>query len=122
MAAVVDPIALPTKCDTIVIELHQAASPYGLVATRTGLINTNGTITVSFPAAQVGNSYYLVLKGRNIIETWSKSPVLFISGNMTFDFTPGTGTLLRMMGSGVYSPHNQGVEGLPMLEKPEHPE
>lgn len=122
MTAVVDPILLPNKCDTVILELHQAVSPYGLVATRTGLMGTNGTLTVAFPAAQVGNSYYIVLKGRNFIETWSKTPVLFISGNMTFDFTPASGAVLRMAAPDQISVDNQGVGSPQQQEKPEHPE
>jgi hypothetical protein len=74
MNAVVEPALLPTKSDTFRLELRNPISPYGLVATRTELANTNGTFSVSFTGSFVGNSYYLVLKGRNIIETWSKNP------------------------------------------------
>lgn len=123
MAAVVDPFLLPNKCDTVTIELHQAVSPYGMVVTRTGLMNTDGTITVSIPAAQVGNSYYLVIKGRNFIETWSKNPELMVSGNMTFDFTPDTGSgILRTTGSATNGVGSQGLMEMVVPEKPEHPE
>lgn len=123
MTAVVDPILLPNKFDTVVVELHQNASPFGTVVTRTGLMNTDGTITVSIPASQVGNSYYLVLKGRNFIETWSKNPVLMVSGNVNFDFTPGTGGgLMRVNGSGSASIGGSETIDKVRLEKPEHPE
>ncbi len=122
MVPVVDPVLLPTKADTIIINLHQTVSPFGLVATRTALMNTNGTATVSFPGAQVGNFYYIALKGRNIIETWSKTPVQMQSGNMTFDFTVPGSALLRQhvvgSGSGGYIENSD----LQTPEKPEHPE
>ncbi|MFN0189883.1 MAG: IPT/TIG domain-containing protein, partial [Bacteroidia bacterium] len=70
MNAVVDPVILPTKADTMKLELHNATSPFGLVLSRTALSNTNGTFSVSIPGAQANSSYYLVIKGRNSIETW----------------------------------------------------
>ncbi len=120
---VVDPFLLPNKCDTVTIELHQAVSPFGLVVSRTALMNTDGTVTVSIPAAQVGNQYYFVIRGRNFIETWSKNPVLMVSGNMNFDFTPGVGgALMRTIGSGSYVDGSQPVMDFMAPEKPEHPE
>lgn len=91
MSPVVDPVSQPTKSDTLEICLHQPVSPFGLVTSRKVLVNTNGTMTVSFGTAQLNNSYYVVVKGRNIVETWSKSPVTLISSGASYDFTvPGS--------------------------------
>jgi hypothetical protein len=97
MNAVVDPVTLAGKSDTLILELHTATAPYSLVAIRSVLVNTDGTMNVSFPASQVANSYYLVLKGRNMVETWSKNPVTFISGINAFDFTLPGNSVLRVM-------------------------
>lgn len=122
MNAVVDPFSLPTKCDTVIVELHQPVPPYATQVIRTGLMNTDGTITFSYPGAQVGNSYYIVIKGRNIIETWSKLPVQFISGNLFYDFSiPSGGSLLRTLNSNNASEY-QSVGIGSEVEKPEHPE
>jgi hypothetical protein len=95
MSAVVDPFLLPNKADTLTVELRQPAAPFGLIATRKALINTNGLFTVNFGSAQVNNSYYIVLKGRNSIETWSKNPVTLIPSGATYDFTIPGSALLR---------------------------
>jgi hypothetical protein len=97
MNAVVDPVTLAGKSDTLILELHTSTAPYSLVAIRSVLVNTDGTMNVSFPASQVANSYYLVLKGRNMVETWSKNPVTFISGINAFDFTVPGNSVLRVM-------------------------
>jgi len=120
MTAVVDPVNLPTKADTMKLELRNATSPFGLVLTRTLLMNTNGTISASIPGAQANGSFYLVLKGRNTVETWSKTPVMLLSGTNNYNFT--------VSGSAVWRPLIQGNSTNPLnnLEngktKPEHPE
>ena len=120
MNAVVDPATLPTKADTMKLELHNSTSPYGLVLTRTALSNTNGTFSAAIPGAQANSSYYLVIKGRNSIETWSKNPVLLLSGTNLYDFSLSSGALLR----GINSP-NSGISDTQFdtnSTKPEHPE
>ncbi len=73
------PLAMPpftsTQCDTITVELRGTSSPYTLAYSAKAVLNTSGGATVNFPCAAAGNSYYLVIKGRNIITTWSASPV-----------------------------------------------
>jgi hypothetical protein len=86
MAARVDPIANPSLSDSITVELHNAFMPYNLVESRTGVINVNGYSSLIFSAAQ-GNFYYIVVKHRTSLETWSKNPVLFNSSIVNFDFT-----------------------------------
>jgi subtilisin-like proprotein convertase family protein len=83
-------IVAPGKTDTITVQLRNSTSPFGIAATATGVLNSNGTITLSYPGFISGNSYYIAVRHRNSIETWSKLPVPF-SGTTTFDFTvPGS--------------------------------
>ncbi len=78
--------AIPgTECDTIQIELRQSTVPYNVVSASKQVINRNGTVTFSGTAA-IGQSYYIVLKHRNAIQTWSANPVL-LNENTTYDFT-----------------------------------
>lgn len=51
-------------------------------------LHTNGSATVQFPAAVNGNSFYIAIRHRNSIETWSNQPVLF-SNNTSYDFSTG---------------------------------
>jgi hypothetical protein len=120
MNAVVDPITLPTKADTMKLELHNPTSPYGLVLTRTALSNTDGTFSVSIPGAQANSSYYLTIKGRNSIETWSKSPVLLLSGNNLYNFSLGSSPLLRLNNS--VNTGTSDKQNNTNSIKPEHPE
>jgi carboxypeptidase T len=69
--------------DTVSIELHSAESPYLLVASSKGILNASGSGSFNFSGGVSGTPYYLVVKHRNTVETWSASPV---SGS-TYDFT-----------------------------------
>jgi hypothetical protein len=78
-----------TACDSITVELHDVVSPYSAIASTSlrVLLHTDGTSQVIFPGTVFNNSYYLVIRHLNSIETWSKNPVLFNVSPMTFDFT-----------------------------------
>ncbi|MCX6291465.1 MAG: FG-GAP-like repeat-containing protein [Bacteroidetes bacterium] len=74
-------------CDSITIELHADTSPYDLIATANGLLDVYGNVIVQFPSSLMNGSYFIALRHRNSIETWSKDPVLFNSLVTSFDFT-----------------------------------
>ncbi len=72
--------------DTIIVELHMAGSPYTLIETDTVLLSTSGVATCNFPAYTNGNSYYIAIKHRNSIETWSASPIM-LGTNASYNFS-----------------------------------
>ena len=76
-----------TISDTLTVELAQVTSPYTTVFKQHNVpINTNGTITLtSVPGALSGN-YYIIIKHRNHIETWSQS-LSFDGTIVSYDFT-----------------------------------
>ncbi len=76
----------PTDVDSVTIELHDASSPFGTAASAIGLLKTDGHAVVQLPGSLIGSSYYIVIKHRNSIETWSANPVL-MGSTSTFDFT-----------------------------------
>jgi hypothetical protein len=77
----------PTACDTITVELHNATSPYDTYTSANVLLHTNGTADVRFPISVLCNSYYIAIRHRNSIETWSKDPVKFDDAIASLDFT-----------------------------------
>lgn len=83
-----DPVKYSANaCDSITVELHSSASPYNLVASVNVLLHTDGSAIAQFPSALMNGSYYIVLRHRNAMETWSKNAVLFNSSSLSFDFT-----------------------------------
>jgi hypothetical protein len=73
--------------DTITVELHDAASPYGLVASNKRVLDSTGYGTFYFTTAANDTPYYFVIKHRNSIETWSAAALSFSSDTLTYDFT-----------------------------------
>ncbi len=94
-----------TIADTITVELHLAHGTFDLAYSVTDTISVNGTASISFPGAAVGNYYYIVVKHRNSLETWSTDSIL-ISSSLSYDFssaaTQAYGSNMVDLGSGVF--------------------
>jgi hypothetical protein len=74
-----------TEVDSIWVELHDQNLPYNKVAEATGILNTDGTLDVNFSSIFQNYAYYIVIRHRNSIQTWSKTP-LFLVPFITFEF------------------------------------
>lgn len=77
----------PNECDSITIELRDPLSPSSILFTQNAMLLTNGYTNVPLPSPLLGNSYFIVVKHRNSIETWSKTPTVILNGTTLFDFT-----------------------------------
>ena len=78
--------------DTVTIELRNYNSPYTLVGSRTGILNSAGVGKFSFPTAYnnlafENMGYYIVIKHRNSIETWGKDYWGFFEFVLNCDMT-----------------------------------
>lgn len=73
--------------DTVTVELRNTATPYSLVDQSKILLNNNGQGSASLLNVANGTPYYLVIKHRNALETWSAVPVSFNAYSMSYDFT-----------------------------------
>jgi hypothetical protein len=74
--------------DTLQVELRSINSPYNKIDSAKIVIDTLGKGTVKFASASTGD-YYLAVKHRNSIETWSKiGGQHLVNGTITsYDFT-----------------------------------
>jgi hypothetical protein len=79
------PDATATQCDSITLELHAPTAPYGTLYSTQTVLKTTGAATALFPKAAADSSYYVVVKGRNLLETWSANPVAFTT-SATYHF------------------------------------
>ncbi|MBL7767106.1 MAG: S8 family serine peptidase [Chitinophagaceae bacterium] len=66
-----------THCDTVTVELHASTFPYAVVHSVKAILTTSGSVTCNFPGTVNGNSYYIAVKNRTAVETWSAAPVAF---------------------------------------------
>ena len=86
MYAVLDPINLPTVADSITLQLADSVT-HTIVAQDKKRISTHGNGTFHFTGLLPGHRYYLIFRGRNIIETWSKNSYLLTTPTLTIDMT-----------------------------------
>lgn len=71
-------------CDSIDVELRDEFT-YAVAASVRTVLQTNGTASCTFPA--LSGNYYIAVKHRNAIQTWSANPVAIGSTPATYNFT-----------------------------------
>lgn len=109
--------ATGTQCDTITVELHNSSDGALAGSPVTTVLSTSGTATADFNS--LSGSYYLVLRHRNAMETWSAAPISF-SGTVSYDFTTAAnkafGSNQANMGGGVFALWSGDVNQDGMIE------
>ena len=113
-----------TDVDDITVELRNA-STYELVATTTAALKTNGTATATFVTAPIG-SFYIAVKHRNTLETWSSAPQTVGSTPLTYDFTTAAnkayGDNMIQLESGVYGFYSGDINQDGFIEALDYPQ
>ncbi|MBL0103694.1 MAG: proprotein convertase P-domain-containing protein [Bacteroidetes bacterium] len=113
----------PTACDSITIDLHSSNAPYPLLESSKILLHTNGSGAVSLKADDVNNSFYLVIRHRNALTTWSASPVT-ITSNGTYDFAINSnqafGQNTFSLGGGAYGIYSGDVDQNGTIDSADH--
>jgi len=105
----------PTSTDVeiITIELHNATAPWATVATTTAMLKTDGTAVCLFPA--ITGSYYIAVKTRNAVQTWSKLPQSIGTTPLTYDFSTAAsnafGDNMINLGNNVFGFYSGDIEG-----------
>jgi photosystem II stability/assembly factor-like uncharacterized protein len=74
-----------TDVDIIMVELRNP-STFAMVASTTAMLQTNGLLTAIFNSP-INGLYYIVIKHRNALQTWSAAPVTISSITPLYDFT-----------------------------------
>ena len=78
--------------DSVTVELRNTSPGYTLVDQTKVVLNTSGNnAAVNFFTATDATNYYIVVKHRNSIETWSANPQSFSGGTLSYDFTSSSG-------------------------------
>lgn len=96
----------PTDVDLITVELRDVATCI-VVGSYEVVLQTDGTVQVPVDCAVSGGTYYIVVKHRSSIETWSSSPVIF-NGSVSYDFSAQQSNAycdneIDVMTEGIYS-------------------
>jgi tartrate-resistant acid phosphatase type 5 len=77
--------------DTVSVYLRKTFSPYDIIDSAKCKMNSSGKGFLKFTNASNATSYYIVVKHRNSLETWSASGNSFLINNMSYDFTTSSG-------------------------------
>lgn len=76
--------------DTIYVELRSVIDPSNTKSSARVLLLNNGRTNCSFSRLVEGGSYWIVVKHRNTIQSWSSQPItLYSDVPVTYDFTIG---------------------------------
>lgn len=73
--------------DTVLLELRSPVAPYSLLYSSSGVVSSSGWIQFVFSPSLWQQTFYLVVKHRNSIETWSKTPFYIPQGIQSFNLT-----------------------------------
>ena len=105
-----------TDCDTITVELHDQLSPGMIVpgGAVTTMLHVDGTAQAIYPGYIQGGTYWIVVKNRTIVETWSSQPVTFTGVTTSYNFTMmdtmAYGNNMRQMEPGVYAMYSGDID------------
>jgi hypothetical protein len=111
-----------TQCDFITVELRNSTPPYAVAASYTGILATNGTLACEFPSDKVGGTYFIALKHRNSLETWSgagaDAPTFFATATTSYNFSSAADQAYMSnmvdMGGGVWAIYAGEMDDLNM--------
>ncbi len=113
-----------TIADHMDVKLYNGTSPYNYIHTLAGQnLHTDGSLQCQIPKSLSG-SYFLALKNRNHLETWSATPISFANDTTSYNFADAAnkayGNNLKQIGStwAIYAGDvNQdgAVDGLDMI-------
>jgi len=71
--------------DSVTLSLISPNELNSIAFSGKSLLRSNGNSTLLLPGWVLGNSYYIVIRHRNSIETWSKLPILFSTENTYYN-------------------------------------
>ena len=78
------PLSLAGETDTVIVELHNPVT-FDLVDSKAAPLLTDGTVSAIFN--RPAGSYYIAIKHRNTLQTWSADPVNFTSSTPLYNFS-----------------------------------
>lgn len=73
--------------DSVLVELRDSVFPFAVIKSFNTIVTTTGDVIINMPPDT--GSYYIVVKHRNALETWSALPVTLNPNYILYDFTTG---------------------------------
>jgi hypothetical protein len=72
-------------CDSIDVELHAATPPYAKLYSTKTILFQDGNMVCNYPL--IYGNFYIALRHRNALQTWSSSPISMSHIPVSYDFT-----------------------------------
>ena len=98
------PFSLSTETDTVAVELHHPTT-FALIDTKKAVLKTDGTVSATF--TQPAGSYYIAVKHRNVLQTWTANPVACAASTALYNFTTAANKAMGdnqvEVGSGIWA-------------------
>lgn len=89
--------------DSVIVELRNIYAPFSITEQKKVFVGSDGNTQIQFNQVENNTPYYLVIKHRNSLETWSANPVSFTNDLASYDFTTSVskafGNNLKLVGS-----------------------
>ncbi len=76
-----------TVSDTLKIYLRNGSAPYAIADSAKSVMTSDGDCNFIFANASNGVPYYIEVRHRNSIETWSKTAQQFTGNNLNYNFS-----------------------------------
>ncbi len=73
--------------DTVTVFARNSSAPFVIIDSAKAVLNANGQTILNFTNVSNGVNYYLQVRHRNSLETWSKTAQPFTASLMNYDFT-----------------------------------
>lgn len=73
--------------DSVKIYLRESISPHMIIDSSTGMLNSSGSGLFSFTKADNATGYFIMIKHRNSVETWSSAVNIFTINKLDYDFS-----------------------------------
>lgn len=77
--------------DTVTVNIRNGSSPYNLIESKKAFLNSSGSASLQYSTVSNGVNYFIQVRHRNGLETWSRIPQMFSSNSMTYNFTSDSG-------------------------------
>lgn len=92
--------------DTIRIYLRNSSSPFAVIDSAKVKLSASGNVNINFLYASNATPYYIQIKHRNSIETWSSTANSFVNSSLTYNFTDSN---LKAFGNNMARVNNTPV-------------
>lgn len=126
MIASIDPVFQDTLADTVTVCLASPVPPYTILHTSKTVMTIYGYATGYFPQPAVQQLYYIVVRHRNSIETWSSTTFQWNDPDTLYSFSDSASSAFGSneveVAPGVFAMHGGDVNQDGIIESADYSE